>query len=73
MKPERITAVILTIALTVSLSAQNSRKQTVVLNGGSRLTGTILFADPDSLKMSITSPLVITLKISDISLSSPAL
>ncbi len=73
MNPERITAVILTIALTVSLSAQNSRKQTLVLNGGSRLTGTILAADSDSLKMRITSPRVITLKKSDISLSSPAL
>lgn len=73
MNPERITAVILTIALTVSLSAQNSRKQTVVLNGGSRLTGTILAADSDSLKMRITSPRVITLKKSDISMSSPAL
>lgn len=73
MKHERITAVILTIALTVSLSAQNSRKQTVVLNGGSRLTGIILAADQDSLKMRITSPGVITLKKSDISLSSPAL
>ena len=73
MKYERITAVILTIALTVSLSAQHSRKQTVVLNGGSRLTGIILAADQDSLKMRITSPGVITLKKSDISLSSPAL
>lgn len=73
MYPERITAVILTIALTVSLSAQKGNKQTVVLNGGSRLTGTILGANPDSLKMRITSPQVITLKKSDISLSSPEL
>lgn len=72
MNPERITAVILTIALTVSLSAQNSRKQTVVLNGGSRLTGTILFADPDSLTMRINSPQVISLKKSDLSMSTPA-
>lgn len=56
MNIERITAVILTIALTISLSAQNSRKQTVVLNGGSRLTGIILAADQYSLKMRITSP-----------------
>ncbi|MFZ2340692.1 MAG: hypothetical protein WAW07_13340 [Bacteroidales bacterium] len=72
MNLERITAVIITIALTASLSAQKSRKQTVVLNGGSRLTGTILIADSDSLTMSIPSPHVITLKKSDISLSSPA-
>ncbi len=73
MKPVKITAVIIAIAITASLSAQKSRKQTVVLNGGSRLTGTILAADQDSLKMRITSSRMITLKKSDISMSSPAL
>ncbi|MBK7479841.1 MAG: hypothetical protein IPI69_09110 [Bacteroidales bacterium] len=71
MNSERIITVILIIALSISLSAQNSKKQTVVLKGGSHLTGTILFAGPDSLKMRITSPQVITLNKSDITLSSP--
>lgn len=56
MNSERIITVILIIALSISLSAQNSKKQTVVLKGGSHLTGTILLAGPDSLKMRITSP-----------------
>ena len=72
MNSERIITVILIIALSISLSAQNSKEQTVVLKGGSHLTGTILLAGPDSLKMRITSPQVITLNKSDITLNSPA-
>ena len=68
----RISTAIILCALTVNLSAQKREKQTVVLNSGSWLTGTILVDSSDYLKVRITSPQVITLKKSDVSLTTPA-
>ena len=62
MKGTKTPLVVILLALTVTLAAQRSQKQTVVLNGGSRITGTVLAADQDSVKMRITTPQVITLK-----------
>jgi len=72
MNVMRISTAIILCALTVNLSAQKREKQTVVLNGGSWLTGTILVDSSDYLKVRITSPQVITLKKSDVSLTTPA-
>lgn len=72
MKAARISTVIILFALTVTLSAQKREKQTVVLNGGSRLTGSLLVDSSDYLKLRITSPQVIKLKKSDILLTAPA-
>ena len=72
MNVMRISTAIILCALTVNLSAQKREKQTVVLNSGSWLTGTILVDSSDYLKVRITSPQVITLKKSDVSLTTPA-
>lgn len=72
MKGTKTPLVVILLALTVTLAAQRSQKQTVVLNGGSRITGTVLAADQDSVKMRITTPQVITLKKSDVEQGSAA-
>jgi hypothetical protein len=72
MNGGRITAAILLFALTIAASAQKREKQTVVLHGGSRITGTILVDSSDYLKLRITSPQVITLKKSEVSLTTPS-
>jgi hypothetical protein len=72
MNGGRITTVILLFALTIAASAQKHEKQTVVLQGGSRITGTILVDSSDYLKLRITSPQVITLKKSGVSLIMPS-
>jgi hypothetical protein len=72
MKATRVYTAIILFALTVTLSAQKQEKQTVVLNGGSRLTGTILVDSADYLKMRISSPQVIKLKKSEVLLTTPA-
>lgn len=68
----RISAVIILFSLTVALFAQKREKQTIVLYGGSRLTGTILVDSSDYLKLRITTPQVITLKKSEVSLTTTA-
>ena len=72
MNTAKIFSTIILIVLTFSLSAQNFEFQTVVLNDGSRLTGTIVVDSSDYLKLKITSPQVITLKKSEVSIISPA-
>lgn len=72
MKAARISTVIILFALTVTMSAQRREKQTIVLNGGSRLTGTLLVDSSDYLKLRITSPQIIKLKKSEISFTAPA-
>jgi len=66
MNRKRISTAIVFVALTITLSAQEYGKRTVVLNGGSRLTGTILADSSDYLKLRITTPQVITLKKSEV-------
>ena len=72
MNVARISTAIILVSLTVILSAQKREKQTVVLKDGSRLTGTILIDSSDYLKMRIRSPQVITIKKSEVSLTTPA-
>jgi len=72
MNVTRICTAIILFSLTVTLSAQKREKQTIVLKGGSRLTGTILIDSSEFLKMRLRSPQVITLKKSDVSLTTPA-
>ena len=72
MNVARICTAIILVSLTVTLSAQKSEKQTIVLKGGSRLTGTILVDSSDYLKIRLRSPQVITLKKSEVSLTTPA-
>ena len=72
MNGARISTAIILFSVTVSLIAQKREKQTIVLNGGSRLTGTILVDSTDYLKLRITSPQVVTLKRSEILLTTPA-
>ena len=60
---------ILLCGLTIVASAQKRDKKTVVLHGGSRLTGTIMVDSSDFIKLRITSPQVITLKKSEILLT----
>ena len=67
----RIFTAIILFALTVTLHAQKREKQTVVINSGSRLTGTILVDSSDYLKLRITSPQVITLSKSEVSVITP--
>jgi len=72
MKVSRISTAIILFSVTVSLIAQKREKQTIVLNGGFRLTGIILVDSSDYLKLRITSPQVITLNKSDVSFTIPA-
>ena len=72
MNNKRISAVVVLFALTVTLSAQKRDRQTVVFDGGSRITGTILVDSSDYLKLRITSPQIVTLKKSEISYTVPA-
>jgi len=72
MNVTRICTAIILFSLTVTLSAQKRERQTIVLKGGSRLTGTILIDSSEFLKMRLRSPQVITLKKSDVSLTTPA-
>lgn len=67
----RITAAIVLFFLTLTLSAQKRSKQTVVLNNGSRLTGTVMADSSHYLKLRITTPQVLTLEKSDIALIKP--
>jgi len=71
MNAAKIFTTIILIVLTYSLSAQMPEFQTVVLKGGSRLTGIIVADSSDYLKLKITSPQVIKLKKSEVSLISP--
>ena len=68
----RISTVVVLIILTVTLSAQKRDRQTVIFDGGSRITGTILVDSSDYLKLRITSPQIVTLKKSEISYTVPA-
>jgi hypothetical protein len=72
MNYSRISTVVILFALTVSLSAQKRNRQTVVFDGGSRITGTILVDSSDYLKLRITSPQIVTLNKSEISFTTPA-
>ena len=72
MNPTRISTAFILFSLTVALFAQKREKQTIVLNGGSLLTGTIMVDSSDYLKLRITTPQVITLKKSDVSLTRTA-
>lgn len=72
MTRTKITAAITLLALTVTLSAQKREKQTVVLNGGSRIRGTIMADSSDYLKLRITSPQILTLKKSEVLFTNPA-
>lgn len=72
MNGTRISTSIILFAITVSLSAQKRGKQTVVLNSGSRMTGTVLVDSSDYLKMRITTPQLITLSKAEVSLITPA-
>jgi hypothetical protein len=71
MNASRIFTAIILFALAATVTAQKREKQTIVLSGGSRLTGTILVDSSDYLKLRITSPQVITLKKSEVSLITP--
>lgn len=53
--------------LTVVASAQKGDKKTIVLQGGSRLTGTIIADSSGFMKLRISSPQVITINKSEIS------
>lgn len=66
MNGTRIFTGIFLIALTATLSAQKHGKQTIVFNGGSRLTGIVLVDSSDYLKLGITTPQVITVKKSEV-------
>lgn len=72
MNNKRISAVIVLFALAVTLSAQKLDRQTVVFDGGSRITGTILVDSSDFLKLRISSPQIVTFKKSEISYTVPA-
>lgn len=69
----RITAAIVLFFMTFTLNAQNRSKQTIVLNNGSRLTGTVLADSSGYLKLRITAPQVLTLEKSGIALIKPDL
>ena len=69
MKRRRIITAILLFGLTIVASAQKRDSKTVVLHGGSRITGTIMVDSSDIIKLRISSPQVITLKKSEILLT----
>lgn len=69
MMVSRISTAIILFSVTVSLFAQKMDKQTIVLNGGSWLTGTIIVDSSDYLKLRMTTPQVITVKKADVSLT----
>lgn len=71
MNAAKVLSTIILIVLTFTLSAQQREKKTIVLNNGSRLTGTIVVDSSDYLRLKITSPQVITLKKSEVSFISP--
>ena len=62
----RLTAIAVCVLLTLSATGQH-RKYTVVLNDGSRITGTIVGDSTDFLDLKITSPQVIRIGRSQVS------
>lgn len=70
--PGRIAFVILLVTLPLASFGQKRELKTVVLNDGSRLTGTIVADSSGYLKLRIRTPQVITLDKSDVSLTAPA-
>jgi hypothetical protein len=69
MERGRIITAIILFWLTIVTSAQKPEKRTVILHGGSRITGAIMADSSGFLKLRISSPQVLTLKKSDISLT----
>lgn len=57
---------VLAIALAPESMAQKTGKQTVILNNGSRLTGTVVSDTGNYLKLRITSPQVIMIRKSEV-------
>ncbi len=66
----RLTAIAVCVLLTLSATGQH-RKYTVVLNDGSRITGTIVGDSTDYLDLKITSPQVIRVGRSQVSSVEP--
>ncbi|HOF20525.1 MAG TPA: hypothetical protein PLO24_04675 [Bacteroidales bacterium] len=73
MNDTGIAAVIILFSLSSGLAAQKQEKQTIVLNGGTLITGIILADSPDYLTVKIRSPRVIRINKSEISPGTPAL
>jgi hypothetical protein len=66
MKPAPAIFFALLFAISLSVSGQKNRRQTVVLNDGTWIVGVIVDDSSDYLKLGIRKPAVITLKKSDI-------
>ncbi|NLA50212.1 MAG: hypothetical protein GX876_12235 [Bacteroidales bacterium] len=73
MNETGIYAVLILLSLSGSLAAQKQEKQTIVLNGGTLITGIILADSTDYLTVKITSPRVIRVNKSEISPGIPVL
>jgi hypothetical protein len=69
MKILRLISAVLLLAITLIAPAQKSKRQTVVLNGGAILTGTVVADSSDYLVMRIKRPQMITLRKSQISIA----
>lgn len=63
---------IIFVSLTFTLSAQKQEEQTIVLSDGSRLKGIVLGDSLDYLILKITSPQIVTINKSEISLLTSA-
>jgi hypothetical protein len=73
MNQTGISAVLILLSLSGSLAAQKQEKQTIVLKGGTLITGIILADSTDYLTVKITSPRVIQVYKSEISPGTPVL
>lgn len=67
----KIIIAVFLIALPVSLFSQKREMKTVVLGNGSRITGIVTTDSSGYLKLRITTPQVITLEKSDVTLTAP--
>jgi hypothetical protein len=68
----RIFATVLLVALTLSATGQKQEKQTVVLNDGSRISGTIVTDSSDFLEIKVVVPQVLKINKAQVSFMEPA-
>jgi hypothetical protein len=68
----RIFAIVLLVALTLSATGQKQEKQTVVLNDGSRISGTIVTDSSDFLEIKVVVPQVLKISKARVSFLEPA-
>jgi len=66
------TALVVILALPFTASAQGHRKQTLILNDGTRITGTVVSDSGDYLRVRVTTPQVVSIPRSEVFTRNPA-